>query len=264
MTSCLILHRQSKKQRGRTNGYLDRLHTADLNTPPRTITVRPLRKMKKLFTILTALLLQCSVALPEVLQGRVVSVYDGDTVTVLEGTTQHKIRLEGIDAPESKQPWGTVSKTTLSQKVFGKDVEVRWDEKDRYGRTLGHIYINGEWVNLQMVKLGAAWHYKQYSKDKRLADAEDSAREAKIGLWRDAKPIPPWDWRKGVRGEEVRNIQPRGPPGVDSSSKVVYITNTGKKYHGPTCRFLAKSKYEITLQRAVASGYEPCKVCPKK
>ena len=88
----------------------------------------------------------------EDLIGKVVSVYDGDTITVLSGNTQHMIRLEGIDTPESKQPFGSKAKQAISRMVFGKQVKVVWKKKDRYGRTLGHVYVNGKWTNLQMIK----------------------------------------------------------------------------------------------------------------
>jgi len=106
----------------------------------------------------------------KILDGKTVGVSDGDTVTVLDATnTQHKIRLEAIDAPESHQPFGTKSKQALSDKVFGKTVRVEWTEKDKYRRTLGHIFIDDRWINKEMVEEGWAWHYKQYSDDEDLA-----------------------------------------------------------------------------------------------
>ena len=79
--------------------------------------------------------------------------------------------------------------------VFGKQVKVVWKKKDRYGRTLGHVYVSGKRTNLQMIKQGMAWHYKQYSKDQELASAEIEARKKRIGLWADKSPVAPWDWR---------------------------------------------------------------------
>ena len=111
--------------------------------------------MKPLSLTLTYLLLTLS-CFGEDLIGKVVSVYDGDTITVLSGNTQHKIRLEGIDTPESKQPFGNKAKQAMSGMVFGKKVKVVWKKKDRYGRALGHVYVNGKWTNLQMIKQGMA------------------------------------------------------------------------------------------------------------
>ena len=137
------------------------------------------------------------------LTGRVVGVSDGDTITVLtEAREQYRIRLQGIDAPESKQAFGNVSKRSLSDLVFTKTVEVHFDKEDRYGRILGVVYAAGLDVNLAMVSKGMAWHYKHYQRDqtpheRRLyAQAEDDARASGLGLWRDPHAIAPWDFRR--------------------------------------------------------------------
>jgi endonuclease YncB( thermonuclease family) len=132
--------------------------------------------------------------------GRVVSVADGDTITVLdENKTQIKVRLDAIDAPELSQPFGQASKRALSGMVFGRDVVVYRKKLDRWGRTIGHVIVDGVDTNLAMLEAGMAWHYKQYDKNKRLAEAETEARAARRGLWADRGPVPPWDWRKRER-----------------------------------------------------------------
>jgi endonuclease YncB( thermonuclease family) len=132
--------------------------------------------------------------------GRVVSVHDGDTLTVLDETnTQIKVRLDAIDAPELGQPFGQAAKRALSEMVFGKDVVVIKKKEDRWGRTIGHVLIDGKDTNLLMLEAGMAWHYKEYDKNKRLAEAEIVAKEARIGLWRDGRAISPWDWRAAAR-----------------------------------------------------------------
>ena len=128
---------------------------------------------------------------------RVVGVHDGDTITGLDDSkTQFKIRLDSIDAPELGQPFGQASKKALSEKVFGKDVVVIAKTKDKYGRTVGHVMIDGRDVNLAMLEEGMAWHYEKYDHNKRLREAEQSARAANKGLWTDGDAVPPWDWRK--------------------------------------------------------------------
>lgn len=135
-----------------------------------------------------------------VLFGRVVEVIDGDTITLLDGgKKQHRIRLEGIDSPEGGQAFGQAAKQALSEKVFDVTLWAEWKAKDKYDRTLAHLYVDGRHVNLEMVADGYGWHYKEYSKDPRLANAELVARQRKLGLWRDTNPIPPWDYRRGVR-----------------------------------------------------------------
>ena len=128
--------------------------------------------------------------------GRVVGVHDGDTLTVLTtGNVQIKVRLVEIDAPELKQPYGQQSKQTLSALVFGKDVEIRATGKDRYGRTLARVFVDGTDVNLAMVRSGMAWRFDKYSKDRAFQTAQEEARRARRGLWADAAPVAPWEWR---------------------------------------------------------------------
>ena len=123
-------------------------------------------------------------------------------MTVLRGTEQVKVRLDGIDAPEKNQSFGTKSKDALAGLVFGKTVTVQSKGTDRYGRTLGVISVGGTNVNQRMVAAGWAWHYKQYQREQSPADrqsyaaAEVEARAAKLGLWRDAEPLPPWEFRR--------------------------------------------------------------------
>lgn len=144
----------------------------------------------------------------EPITGKVVSVTDGDTVRVLDAANvQHKVRLDGIDAPERGQPFGTVARDRLAGLVMGKAVTVHSDGRDKYGRTLGRIEIEGQDVNRTLVAEGLAWHYVKFSKDARLAAAERQARAAGRGLWGDAKPVPPWEWRATAKD---RKGQPAG------------------------------------------------------
>ena len=143
-------------------------------------------------------------AVPHSFTGTVVALHDGDTVTVLDGKTQVKVRLNAIDAPERKQAFGTKSKDALAVRIFGKTVTVLWNEHDRYGRTLGHVMLDGQWINKWMVQEGWAWHYKQYSHDKRLARWEDESRAAKKGLWSDPHPEAPWVFRHKAKPAKKR------------------------------------------------------------
>lgn len=144
----------------------------------------------------------------ETITGKVVGVSDGDTITVLDASkTQHKIRLEGIDAPEKAQPFGQRSKEHLSDQVFGKQVEVVTNKTDKYGRNVGKVLVDGKDANLEQVRSGLAWHYKQYQSEQSAGDrvayanAETAAKAQKSGLWVDAKPVAPWDWRHGGKDE---------------------------------------------------------------
>lgn len=129
------------------------------------------------------------------LSGKVVSIHDGDTITVLTPNKESiKVRLYGIDAPETKQDFGKASKQHLSSLIAGKIVEVDENGKDRYKRTIGTIYLNGADINAQMVANGYAWAYRKFSK--KYAPQESKAKSQKLGLWQDKEPISPWEWRK--------------------------------------------------------------------
>ena len=129
---------------------------------------------------------------------RVVGVKDGDTVVLLTAAKEEiTVRLSEIDAPERKQAFGTVSRTFLSDLIFGKEVKLEKLGKDRYGRTLGFIYLrNGTNVNVEMVKNGMAWQYEKYSKSAVLKKVQASAKSMKAGLWRDSYPVAPWEFRR--------------------------------------------------------------------
>ena len=137
------------------------------------------------------------------IQGKVVGVADGDTITVLDATnTQHKIRLQGIDAPEKAQAFGQKSKQSLERLVHSKQVTIEFQKKDKYGRTVGKVVLNGLDVCLEQIKLGMAWHYKPFaseqSKEDRetYAQAELATRAKALGLWKDKHPASPWEFRK--------------------------------------------------------------------
>ncbi|MCG3770144.1 MAG: Thermonuclease [Nitrosomonadaceae bacterium] len=131
--------------------------------------------------------------------GKVVSVADGDTITVLRDRTQVKVRLLEIDAPEKAQAFGTKSKESLSEMCFGKTAELTDKGKDRYGRTLARVTCDGVDANAEQVRLGMAWVYDRYVTDKSLYAVQEEAKVGRRGLWHDDKPVPPWEWRKTKR-----------------------------------------------------------------
>lgn len=171
--------------------------------------------MNKLYlcfvSLLTAICISNS-AYGATLQGKVVGVSDGDTITVLtEGNMPEKVRLVGIDAPEKRQPYGEKSKLNLSRLVFGKFVEVDWSHKDRYGRIIGKVLVSQSNCSskcpsldagLSQIEVGLAWHYKQYQSEQTANDrvaysnAEREARQQKVGLWAELSPTPPWSYRR--------------------------------------------------------------------
>lgn len=162
----------------------------------------PTQKNMKTLLLFLALLIPLF-AHAETISGKVVSVSDGDTITILDASnTQFKIRLMGIDSPESKQAFGKKSKENLSRLVFGKTVDAECTKKDRYQRLICKIYIEGVDINLLQIRDGMAWWYAQYQKEQSAidrqsyAEAEEVARGAKKGLWVDLEPQAPWEFRK--------------------------------------------------------------------
>jgi micrococcal nuclease len=131
--------------------------------------------------------------------GKVVSIADGDTFTMLINNEQIKIRLHGIDCPEKSQDFGNVAKEFLSDLVFGRTVSVKKLDTDRYGRTIGMVLMDSLNINEELLKAGLAWHYKYYDKNVLWAQLEDTARKEKKGIWSMPSPIPPWDYRKVKR-----------------------------------------------------------------
>lgn len=134
-----------------------------------------------------------------VVDGKVIGVADGDTLTVLRDHDQIKVRLAEIDAPEKSQPFGKRSKQSLSELCFGKQARIEDKKhsqfKRSYERIIGRVYCDEVDVNAEQVRRGMAWTYDQYVTDPSMYAIQNMARSAKIGLWSDTNPTPPWKWR---------------------------------------------------------------------
>lgn len=130
---------------------------------------------------------------------KVVKVIDGDTVQVLDDqNTNIRIRLYGIDAPESKQAYGQKSKQALSGAIASKTVTIVNHGNDIYNRMLGNVWSEGYDINASMIASGYAWvyRYKGIATVPDYVNFEKSAKAAGTGLWADGQPIPPWEWRR--------------------------------------------------------------------
>lgn len=137
---------------------------------------------------------------PPAQRASALKVSDGDTITVLVEQRQVKVRLNAIDAPERKQDYSQKSTDALADLVFGKEVRVVTHGEDRYGRTIGDVFVGQTNVNEKLVEDGWAWNFLKYSKSQRLAELEKEARDAERGLWAGKSPVAPWDYR----AEEAR------------------------------------------------------------
>lgn len=215
--------------------------------------------------------------------GSVVSVLDGDTIEVLHNTRAERIRLSGIDCPESGQAYGKRAKQAASALTFGKEVTLHTHGKDKYGRTLADVLLsNGTHVNHMLVKDGWCWWYRKYALgDTVLEEFEKEAREARKGLWGDPAPIPPWVYRKARRGQalDLSDLVPlesepessatsRGPPppgavesepSPDLTSYPYPVIGNRKShiYHRPDCPNCSQiaPQNRVAINGAVEVGY---------
>ncbi|MGB2819137.1 MAG: thermonuclease family protein [Burkholderiaceae bacterium] len=142
----------------------------------------------------------------EQLRGKVVAVADGDTITLLdEQRQQHRIRLDGIDAPERSQPFGQRARQSLAGLAHGREAVAECPKTDKYGRSVCRVTVDGIDVGLEQVRRGLAWHYVRYAREQtpearvEYARAEQQARGERSGLWSYRDPTPPWDYRRAAR-----------------------------------------------------------------
>lgn len=139
------------------------------------------------------------------MSGKVVGIMDGDTFKLLTAdSTLVKVRLANIDCPEKKQPFSARAKEFTSNAIFGKTVTISILKTDRYKRYISNVTYNDS-LSLchELVKNGLAWHFVRYSNDSTLQQLEDEAKEDKVGLWQDPKPIAPWVWRNFKKSKKL-------------------------------------------------------------
>ncbi|MDX5480726.1 MAG: thermonuclease family protein [Hymenobacteraceae bacterium] len=182
---------------------------------------------------------------------KVVGVKDGDTFELLSNGRTITVRLYGVDTPEKNQAYGQRARQFASDLAYGKTVRLITHNTDRYGRTVGTIILpDGRSLNEELVRNGYAWHYKAYSKDQNLANAEADARRFKRGLWQDSNPVAPWDFRKEKRSGGTAN-QPsssNAPIPAGATKRTVYLCNSSGSsvYHlTKECHVLNRCKEEV-------------------
>ena len=174
-------------------------------------------RLSLLFVLLLLLSASPSHSAATVLEGTVVKIADGDTITVLDSDrVQHIVRIAGIDAPEKGQAFGNASRKRLGELVARKEVRVEFNKHDRYGRIVGKVLVrppdcptcgNSLDVGLAQVTSGMAWWYRKYANEQSPEDqgryefAEQEAKAKKVGLWQVRNPQPPWEFRDAKRHE---------------------------------------------------------------
>lgn len=160
-----------------------------------------------------------------VIVGKVTRVSDGDTIHVTDGlNVKHKIRMLGIDAPESSQKFGAESTQHLASLIANQFVKVAYSERDQYGRVLGTVWLGDTNVNLSMVESGHAWAY-HYNKDPQYAEAQSRAKRAGRGLWINPDAQDPWSYRKDAKSfpvpqrVEVSPVDAKGRGGLPPAAQ---------------------------------------------
>ena len=148
------------------------------------------------FPFLLLLLCLITHSLPTFAGPIITYFYDGDTVKIEDGLRQYKLRITDIDAPERNQRYGKQARRALMKLCKQADVQVTLTGIDKYQRDLGYLTCNNTSVSEALVKQGYAWFNVRYSGNWALQSAENDARQAKRGLWKQKKPIPPWEWRQ--------------------------------------------------------------------
>jgi len=134
-----------------------------------------------------------------VLNGRVDKVLDGDSVVVRQGDRRYEIRLWGVDCPEYGQPYGAEAREESTRLLAGRSVRVEVKSRDKYGRYVGVMHLGGMNVNEQLIRRGAAWVYSRYCRERICTTwkgLEERARDGRVGLWAQKRPIQPWRWRQ--------------------------------------------------------------------
>jgi len=206
--------------------------------------------------------------------GNVVSITDGDTISVFHDGKAEKIRLTGIDCPELHQAFGRVAKRFVADEAFGQIVRVEVAGTDRYGRTLAEVFLsNGVSLNRALVEAGLAWWFFKYSDDVTLGHLEVAAKAAKRGLWKEGQALPPWVFRKLGR-EPRRKSEAAGATGPDGilatpdARLPIFGNRRSHKYHRPDCRnyddIAEKNRVPFsTVQEAEAAGYVMAGNCPQ-
>lgn len=138
----------------------------------------------------------------EVVCGVVVKVYDGDTIAIVgEDWEEVCVRFQAVDAPDKGQPGYREAQVFLAKMLHGEEVRIEIEKQDRYKRKVGRIYLGEVDIEYCLIRAGLAWHYDRYNREKKLADAQKQAQEEKIGIWQDANPIHPHEWRKMKRAK---------------------------------------------------------------
>jgi micrococcal nuclease len=229
-----------------------------------------LKAHRGIAALLAATLCLTAHAATERFTGRVVSVADGDTIGVIRDGYATPVRLDGIDCPESGQPFSQRARRRVAELALRKVAEVRVKTTDVHQRLVARVRVDGVDLSTTLVREGLAWHYLRYSSDPALAAAEAAARAARVGIWSEPNPVAPWDWRYSaprapatrsgaakpqLSEQEKEAAESLGLLHGNTSSRVFHTANC-KNYWCARCTQIFSSESE-----AKAAGYRPAGCC---
>ncbi len=215
------------------------------------------------------LLLSCALAWSAT-PVRVVGVSDGDTIRVVVGGKETKVRLHGIDAPENGQAYGNVATKGLRSLLAGRQVSIEPMDTDRYGRTVAMVYADGLNVNETMIHNGWAWVFPKYCTQgfcSKWKQYEASSKASKSGLWREWSALPPWEWRAQQNAQQVTattNALPQRFAATGSSGGSFSGNVNSGVFHRSSCKHCRCkncTKSFSSRQQALDAGYKPCGNC---
>jgi len=222
----------------------------------------------QLFLILLLLFSSSLPAYSQSITGKVISVADGDTITILTSEKEQiKIRLSAIDTPEKKQAYGQKAKDFTSSMVAGKNVTIEKETIDKYGRTVAMVLIDGLNLNKEIVKQGHGWVYRKYCQKAfcgEWLELEREAREAKIGLWADSKPVPPWIWRHGEKNNDNSSVTSNSVAVSGGTGGIYHGNQRSHVFHGSGCKDYNCKNCTVMLgsvNEAVGAGFRAHREC---
>ena len=170
----------------------------------------------------------------QVVAATVLRVKDGDTVVTIDGEKNVvNVRFQAIDAPEGQQDFADKSKAFLESLILNKEIELRVDKTDHYGRTVARIFLGETDIEREMIAAGLAWHCLEFNQEDSLAEAQKAAKAEKRGIWAYPDPLPPWEWRAGKRPEksEFNRFWANSETGVIHNSECEHFGKTRSGFY---------------------------------
>jgi micrococcal nuclease len=226
-------------------------------------------RRRGLYWWILGLLLLPLLAQAEQFTGKVVGIRTGDTLSVLRKGRVVQVRLYGVACPERRQAFGAQARQFTRDVAFRQTVAVVVDAvameaTNRRGQLIAAVQLpNGQDLSQALVQAGYAWHDTQYAPhDKRLAQLQAEAQAAQRGLWADANPVPPWEWRQRQQPPASAAV----PQGTAPAQAAIIGNRRDKVYHWPGCpeyNKVSRRNRAVFQDREAAeqAGYRPAENC---